>query len=128
MPHISCDRSSTTTVIPTGVITLDDIKKWDDLEIHLTPYNRNMELRRSYWWKTGVYAFVSNDTLLYVGASHELTNRVSAHLKRKQAREMGYNNIHAYVIECANRFDLEKDIISRLQPVMNKNCKKLKTA
>jgi hypothetical protein len=100
--------------------TIEDIKTWDEIKwANEGPYTPQAYLNRKYFFVAGVYALISDETILYVGQSTHLRFRVSGHAKKIQATKSGFKNIRSFVLATENRKELEKAMIKALKPLLN---------
>ena len=83
------------------------LRDWTELTVKMAPYN------------AGVYAFLFNSKILYIGSTWCLRNRCSNHIiKRFIKKEYGSIQIYYRVVD--DYIKVEKELILNYRPLFNK--------
>src|SRR5690242_7520413 len=69
-------------------------------------------------YESGVYAFVVNDEILYIGSTWCLRNRCSNH-PLKRFLKQSFDNLIVYYKPVAEYVQFEKELIAELRPRFN---------
>ena len=112
-------------------------KKLEEL-LNNTPYIWNKQILKEIPHDNGVYAFCKDDTVLYIGQSKNLYDRIYNHHfsennsnllsnLRELLAKLDINNIDEYISSCCiriiklevGRAELEDLAISTLKPILN---------
>lgn len=85
-------------------------------DFEVIPSSQTVKLPSS----SGVYLFLKDNTILYVGESRDIYQRVTtSHHEWQNALNLGMNQIAYYVTDHEGRIRLEQDIILKYRPRLN---------